>query len=70
MKMKTIYIQPETQTIVLNIKDRILDMGDIHRASVEAFEQGANENNMFEPESDEPFWDLWDNGNDKKEEDE
>ena len=55
---------------MLNIKDRILDIGDIHRASVEAFEQGANENNMFEPESDEPFWDLWDNGNNKKEEDE
>lgn len=67
------YIKPDCDQVKTTLFGSILgvdDFGGKYSGQGAEGDGWANENNMFEPESDEPFWDLWDNGNDKKEEDE
>lgn len=65
--MKKVYICPQTELVRLKLKGSVLDVGDIHRASIYAFEAGANEDSFEEEDMPSNAWNAWESQDEQEE---
>lgn len=67
--MNKVYIKPISETVRVRIKGSLLEGFNNDNSIAGSFEDTPVKEGFFE-EEESNFWDLWDNGYDKKEEDE